>query len=748
VRSPQSPVTPITFRGCASPNYIFQGCPLGAQPGNLNTDAERRLESQAIASVLQQYGLPESDGPLVLRYARNEVRAALFAEIEAAFQTQRAQRTDDQQLLVDTYTRLVREKHAQAARAAWNQYAKWQAQPCSYRPPPGFSYSAASACIGLSQVFTPESPGLQAFVEYGVSMAYTGTTEDAAAGYVPPSVADPRASPVFWATSNAALLGYSALATIYAGAVGSAVGAALPASVVQAIFPFAVRATTTAAAGTASAGAAAVGGIVTILVATVSTAIIAGQTLARENAIPSTLQSLVDTAGSYDPEHIIQTCSGPGVVCGSATSTDLRQAVDQELFASFVPTTLPDYPSTDPAPAAQPGDPQLVVAGSPVDWVQYKADDGTQRAFRLSSGPWFADRAGSDGAGTLTLSIKYQDASGGKWVARRVGNQFLIVRTDIPPTRFDYPQPRQSTDLSIVNWSGSTVTAQVGGQVSNVVQVSAGGNATCALKVDGSIVCWGDNSSGQTNVPSGLVATQVSMGGNSACAALKANGSVVCWGDNSSGQTYVPTGLDRITQLSTGSSYSCAVADNGTIFCWGDNSYDQANPPRYRAGEHPAQQVSAGTNHACAVGTAGDVICWGDNRAGQRNVPSSLVATQVSAGGNTTCALKADGSVVCWGDQTAGQTNVPSGLVATQVSVGGNSACAVKRDGSVVCWGDNSAGQTSVPSGLITAMPVSTGSSHSCTVAYAGSVVCWGSNTQGQTSVPSSLSGTSAPTSP
>jgi hypothetical protein len=275
---------------------------------------------------------------------------------------------------------------------------------------------------------------------------------------------------VFWATSNAAQLGYGAAAATVAGVIGAQIGAGLSASAVSAIFPFATKAGEVTVAGTAlatnttaAAGAATVGGILTILVATVSTAITAGQTLAEENAIPSTLQSLVDTAGSYDPEHIIQTCSGPGAVCGSATSSNLLGDAEQELFASFVLTTLPDYPGTDPAPAAQPDDPQLVVAGSPAEWVQYTADDGTQRAFHLSSGSWFADRAGSDGAGTLTLSIKYQDVSGGKWVARRVGNQFLIVRTDIPPTRFDYPAPRQSADLSIVNWSGSTVTTQIGG---------------------------------------------------------------------------------------------------------------------------------------------------------------------------------------------------------------------------------------------------------------------------------------------
>jgi len=409
---------------------------------------------------MQQYGLPDSARPLVLRYARNEVRAALFAQIETAFQTQRTQRTPDQQFLVDAYTRLLLEKHAQGARAALKEYQKWRNDPCGYQPPPGFSYSAASACIGISRAFTPESPGLRAFVAYGLARAYTGTAEAAAAGYVPPSVADPRASPLFWATSSAAQLGYGVAASTVAGVIGAQLGAQLPQVVVQAIFPFAVRATTVASASTASAGSA-LGGALGIIVASVSTAVTAGISVAAEAAIPGDLQTLINTAGSYDPEYIIRTCTGQ-TLCASAGSADLRRTVDQELFANLILTTLPDYPGTDPAPAAQPGDPQLVVSGSPVAWVQYTADDGTQRAFRLSSGPWFADRAGRDGTGTLTLSIKFQDASGSKWTAGRVGNQFLIVRTDIAPTQINYPQPRQSANLSVVDWSGNTVTAQVG----------------------------------------------------------------------------------------------------------------------------------------------------------------------------------------------------------------------------------------------------------------------------------------------
>jgi hypothetical protein len=60
------------------------------------------------------------------------------------------------------------------------------------------------------------------------------------------------------------------------------------------------------------------------------------------------------------------------------------------------------------------------------------------------------------------LSIKVQDASGGNWFASRVGNQFQVVRKDIPSTRIDYPAPQQSAELFVQDWSGNTVTVTAG----------------------------------------------------------------------------------------------------------------------------------------------------------------------------------------------------------------------------------------------------------------------------------------------
>ena len=82
----------------------------------------------------------------------------------------------------------------------------------------------------------------------------------------------------------------------------------------------------------------------------------------------------------------------------------------------------------------------------------------------------------------------------------------------------------------------------------NVVSVAAGAYHTIALLADGSVACWGDNDSGQCDVPSGIGTPEnrveaVATGGRHTVALL-ADGSVACWGENSYGQCDVPSDIN------------------------------------------------------------------------------------------------------------------------------------------------------------------------------------------------------------
>ncbi len=130
---------------------------------------------------------------------------------------------------------------------------------------------------------------------------------------------------------------------------------------------------------------------------------------------------------------------------------------------------------------------------------------------------------------------------------------------------------------------------------SGVVSLSAGSFHTCAVKSDGSAWCWGYNLKGRLgdgtvtnrNVPtavsgfsSGIV--QITAGGHQTCA-LRDDGSVWCWGANQFGQVGDGTTTDRLVPTAVsglpfpaagvfcGGAHVCALLDRGALWCWGNN---------------------------------------------------------------------------------------------------------------------------------------------------------------------------------
>jgi alpha-tubulin suppressor-like RCC1 family protein len=76
-----------------------------------------------------------------------------------------------------------------------------------------------------------------------------------------------------------------------------------------------------------------------------------------------------------------------------------------------------------------------------------------------------------------------------------------------------------------------------------VVQVAAGTCHSLALTKSGKVVAWGDNSSGQTNVPLGLRDVVAVAAGDLHSLALTKSGKVIAWGDNNLNRLAVPESL-------------------------------------------------------------------------------------------------------------------------------------------------------------------------------------------------------------
>ncbi|HYG34280.1 MAG TPA: immunoglobulin domain-containing protein, partial [Clostridia bacterium] len=133
-------------------------------------------------------------------------------------------------------------------------------------------------------------------------------------------------------------------------------------------------------------------------------------------------------------------------------------------------------------------------------------------------------------------------------------------------------------DGSVVAWGGNPYNTNsetnVPPGLTNVVAVSAKG-FSLALKSDGTVVSWGPAPTAPRDLTN-VIGVAV---GQSHGLALLANRTVVAWGDNYAGQTDVPAGLTNVAAVSTGLSHSLARLADGTVKGWGRSAYAQSLIP-------------------------------------------------------------------------------------------------------------------------------------------------------------------------
>ncbi len=257
-------------------------------------------------------------------------------------------------------------------------------------------------------------------------------------------------------------------------------------------------------------------------------------------------------------------------------------------------------------------------------------------------------------------------------------------------------------------------------------KISSSWAHSCVIH-DGGISCWGSDGAGQSSPPDISDALDVDAGGYFSCA-LRKSGAIVCWGENADSRT--PTGQDYIS-MAVGGYHVCAIEENGSVACFGGDDYGQSTVPELL---NPVA-VSAGVYHTCALDDSG-VVCWGDNEYGQTNVPTLANPTAISSGQDHNCAQDSTG-LVCWGRNDNLQADVPSSLPdLVTFDAGGYLNCGI-AGGSVTCW-NQGWGTSNIPS-LTNPVQVSTGSTFACALDDNG-VSCWGENgNEGRIEYPSDL---------
>ena len=352
-------------------------------------------------------------------------------------------------------------------------------------------------------------------------------------------------------------------------------------------------------------------------------------------------------------------------------------------------------------------------------------------------------------------------------------------------------------------------------------------------------ICDGKDNNCNTKIDDGATCRTLALGGgyyksNHSCA-RKSDGTVYCWGDNSSGQlgggmeTYRPdpkpvVSLTDVGEVFAASGSTCVRLNNGSVKCWGSNTYGQVGNNSTKDASTPVPvldilnvvDLSLGGTHACALLVGGIVNCWGTNKFNELGTLSGTLSTcmgptpcalkpimagtgpfdivNLNLGAHHTCGRTKTGTVKCWGDNEYGQLGYsstdsctfPAGKVdcsrtptvlpdlsgVIQIALGGDQTCALLGDGTVKCWGLNQNGSlgyattttcpsfgwsppcskvpTAVP-GLSGVTSLSVGTNHVCALLGDGTVKCWGGNMSGQIgdgtttdrAVPTSVSGLS-----
>lgn len=253
-----------------------------------------------------------------------------------------------------------------------------------------------------------------------------------------------------------------------------------------------------------------------------------------------------------------------------------------------------------------------------------------------------------------------------------------------------------------------------------VVQVGAGGYLGSARKEDGSAWSWGTpaylggggtgsiGSTQRVTNPDGSAFAGVAdvSSGYVHSLAVRSDGSVWAWGDNSEGEIGDGSTTRRLhpvpvtdasgnplvgaAAVSGGWRYSLALKADGTVRAWGyalmgrlgNNNTGSAvrswrNPVTVlQVGGTPlagVTQIDAGEDHAIALKSDGTTWIWGSGQAGrlgdgQRNSMAYVAqrlndssgaaignGVQVSAGSDHSLLVRADGTVYAWGLNTYGQ---------------------------------------------------------------------------------------------
>lgn len=230
---------------------------------------------------------------------------------------------------------------------------------------------------------------------------------------------------------------------------------------------------------------------------------------------------------------------------------------------------------------------------------------------------------------------------------------------------------------------------------------SALGDSCAAGQCDGTGVCY---------VP--LLAHSVAVGIAASCA-IRTDGTPVCWGTNSNGALGDPSldigvtrgvgpvvGVSNTVQIASGLDYACALRDDGTVQCWGAGNATATSIALPEEATHIAANAAFSDTQVCVTGVSRRAHCWTSASPTPTTLPSVVDAVDVAGGFAAICFTTSTGEVQCVGNGGSGalgdgtfNSSVADATTmqiiddAAFVAVGPWSTCVLRSTGEVWCTG-------------------------------------------------------------
>jgi hypothetical protein len=170
-------------------------------------------------------------------------------------------------------------------------------------------------------------------------------------------------------------------------------------------------------------------------------------------------------------------------------------------------------------------------------------------------------------------------------------------------------------DVRAISGCGGTLFATLGDSTVREIEVSAA-------------ICKGRGCPPRPTAKriAGLVDVADVVGSAQGACALRRDGTVVCWDLESRGAAITPVPeLSAVAQLAGRDGSYCVRLTDGSVRCWGSNAFGllgdgtkiERPSPVVVPGPTNVVDVAIGGRHACAVVADGTVRCWGSNDSGQ-----------------------------------------------------------------------------------------------------------------------------------